>query len=96
MQPEELRTVAALVVLAALLAITLGALVLIVRSVRATAEAMRKLHLQQATIVGMLIRAGFRPPSRGRDWFDNADETRNMRDPYETWFTQWDLKAPRQ
>ncbi len=93
MQPDELRTVAALVVLAALLAITLGALVLIVRSVRATADAIRKLHLQQATIIGMLLRAGFRPAPRGRDWFDDADKTR---DPYAEWFTQWDLRAPRQ
>ncbi len=91
MGPEELRTVAALVVLAVLLAITLGSLVLIVRAIRDVSESVRKLHLQQATIVGMLLRAGFRPAPRGRDWFDDADKTR---DPYAEWFTQWDLRRP--
>ena len=82
-----IRTVAALVVLAALLAVTLGSLVLIVRATRETANALRKVHLQQATIIGMLLRAGFRPARRGqRDWFDDADKTQ---DAYGEWFTRW-------
>ncbi len=88
---DELRTVAALVVLAVLLAVTLGALVLIVRALRDISAAVRKIHLQQASIVGMMLRAGFRPAPRGRDWFDDSDKTR---DPYATWFTEWDLKRP--
>lgn len=91
MTPEELRTIAALIVLAVLLAVTLGALVLIVSALRSVAADMRKLHLQQATIVRMLLRAGFRPAGTGRDWFDDPNKTMKAD---EQWYTQWDLRRP--
>lgn len=89
--PEEVRTVAALIVLAILLAVTLGALVLIVSSLRAVAADMQRLHMQQATIVRMLLRAGFRPAGTSRDWFDDPHSTKKAD---EDWFTQWDLRRP--
>lgn len=89
--PEDVRTIAALVVLAVLLAVTLGALVLIAGSTRKIAESMHRLHLQQATIVGMLLRAGFRPHRRGKDWFDDGDETRVKGD---TDYTGFDWRTP--
>lgn len=88
---EEWRTIAVLVVLGLLLVVTLGALVLIVRSLRDLAGDMRRLSLQQATVVRMLLRAGFRPPSSTADWLEDADKTRARG---ETWWTQWDLRRP--
>lgn len=46
------------------------------RRLRAIAVDQRRLHLQQATIVSMLMRAGFRAPKAGPDWGDSALMTR--------------------
>lgn len=59
----------------AVLALAAGALVLIARSARSLDTNMRRLHLQQATIVGMMLKAGFRPLKTGKDWFDDGDVT---------------------
>lgn len=91
MTAEEIRTVAALGALALLLSVTLAALVMIVRALRDTAGSMQRLHLQQATIVRMLLRAGFRPPSSSPDWCDDAHKTRGLD---ELWYTKYDMKAP--
>lgn len=73
---DQARLIACLGSLALLSAVVIVALVFIATALRATATEMRKLHLQQATILGMLLRAGFRPYKRGRDWFDDAHATR--------------------
>lgn len=46
---------------------------------RALADEQRRIHLQQANIVAMLLRAGFRSPSAQRDWGDSGHWTRAMR-----------------
>lgn len=51
-------------------------LALVNRRLVAIAAEQRRLHLQQATIVGMLLRAGFRGPSAGRDWGDSGHFTK--------------------
>ena len=69
------RVALVLVALGVLVTITVSALVRIDRDCRELQKLAAKLHLQQGAIVGMLLRAGFRPAPRGRDWFDDAHET---------------------
>jgi hypothetical protein len=71
--PRMLLAVAGLIVLLA----ALVALVFIAdRRLRDASAEQRRIHLQQATIIGMLIRAGFRGPREGLDWGDSASWTR--------------------
>lgn len=88
---EEMRTVVVLGVVTLLLLVTLVSLVLIVRALRSVAFDMRRLHGQQATVVRMLLRAGFRPPSATLDWLDDAHKTQLRGD---DWWTQHDLRPP--
>jgi hypothetical protein len=60
------------------------------RAVRATDAAVRKIHQQQANIIGMMLKAGFRPVS-SKDWFDDGDRTREIGDPA---LTQFDWRKP--
>lgn len=46
------------------------------RRLRDVARDQRLLHLQQATIIAMLMRAGFRRPSAGPDWGDSGHMTK--------------------
>lgn len=46
------------------------------RRLRAMSQEIRRIHLQQANIIGMLQRAGFRGPKAGPDWGDSALLTR--------------------
>lgn len=55
-------------------------LVIAERRLRAIVSEQRRLHLQQATIVGMMLRAGFRGPSAARDWGDSALATKINQD----------------
>lgn len=61
------------------LLVLLGALVALVsvtdRSLRHIATEQRRIHLQQATIIAMLLRAGFRGPRQGLDWGDSGSWT---------------------
>lgn len=43
---------------------------------RAVVEEQRRIHLQQANIIAMLLRAGFRGPREGLDWGDSGSWTR--------------------
>ena len=42
---------------------------------RHVADEQRRIHMQQATIIAMLLRAGFRAPGSQRDWGDSAHWT---------------------
>lgn len=50
---------------------------------RAIAAEQRRIHMQQANIIAMLLRAGFRAPSAARDWGDSGHWTqiRDSSDP---------------
>ena len=62
----------------AVLMVALVALVFIAdRRLRAIEAEQRRIHLQQATIIGMLVRAGFRRPKATHDWGDSALATRS-------------------
>jgi hypothetical protein len=74
----ELAALIVVVTLAALAGITIVSLVFIARAMGVTAHEMRRLHLQQGTIVAMLLKAGFRPARGGRDWSDDAARTRQV------------------
>lgn len=63
---------------------------LLVRSIGSIKHDARRIHLQQATIIGMLLKAGFRP-AKTLDWFDNGDETRQLGEPA---LTQFDWRKP--
>lgn len=76
-------------VLALLVAVTVVALVLVVRASRDIAQDMRRVHLQQANIIRMLLKAGFRP-AKGRDWFDDGGATQVRGDGY----TAFDWRQP--
>lgn len=77
--------------LALLCAVVIVALVFIAKSLRSVATETRRIHLQQATIVGMLLRAGFRPHKGGKDWFDDGKRTRVAG---ELDLTQFDWRHP--
>lgn len=47
---------------------------------RAIASEQRRIHLQQANIIAMLLRAGFRAPSASRDWGDSGHWTQVRQD----------------
>lgn len=49
---------------------------------------LRKIHAQQANIIGMLLRAGFRPARGGLDWLDDGDKTQLPS------FTRFDWRTP--
>lgn len=70
------RALAVALGLALLCGVVIVCLVLISRSLRTVATEMRRLHLQQATIVGMLLRAGFRPAKGRKDWYEDDHDTR--------------------
>ena len=61
------------------LLVMLGALIALVvlsdRRHRDVLYEMRRVHLQQATIIAMLLRAGFRGPREGIDWGDSGSFT---------------------
>jgi hypothetical protein len=54
------------------------ALVLQDRRMRAMVAEQRRLHLQQANIIAMLMRAGFRGPKAPPDWGDSGNWTRHI------------------
>lgn len=59
-----------------ILSVALVALLVIAdRRLRELAAEQRRLHLQQANIIAMLLRAGFRGPRAGRDWGDSGHST---------------------
>jgi hypothetical protein len=64
---------------------------LLVSSLRDVGQSMRRLHQQQANIVSMLLKAGFRPAGT-RNWFDDGDSTRCSSDPDP--LTQFDWRKP--
>jgi hypothetical protein len=66
---------AGILVMAAALAC---ALVLQDRRMRAMVVEQRRLHLQQANIIAMLLRAGFRGPKAPPDWGDSGNWTRDI------------------
>lgn len=80
-------------VLAFLAGSAVCALILIARHAREASVSARKLHLQQANIIKMMLRAGFRPPERGQDWADAALETQvlGQGSPLDT---KWDMRRP--
>jgi hypothetical protein len=43
---------------------------------RFIASEQQRIHLQQANIIAMLLRAGFRGPREGLDWGDSGSWTR--------------------
>lgn len=97
MQTEVFRTVAVLIVLSVLCGIAISALVIIARHTRSSAVDARKMHLQQANIISMLLRAGFRPAKAKPDWHDSGHETQVMGacSPYDTHvdpFAAWRAK----
>lgn len=61
------------------LLVLLGALIALViltdRRLLHLADEQRRIHLQQATIIGMLVRAGFRGPRQSLDWGDSGSWT---------------------
>lgn len=59
------------------------------RLVRDIRTDVRKVHLQQSNIVGMLLRAGFRPARGEPDWRDDAVRTQSGPD-----FTRFDWRKP--
>lgn len=76
--PWDMRFLAILlllVVIVALLAVVAGKCSTAAENTRACAELAQRTHRQLANIAGMLLRAGFRPAPRGRDWFDDASRT---------------------
>lgn len=75
MDAYRLRLIVCFAVLCGLLAVVMCALVLIVGATRDIAANLRRLHQQQVSIIRMMLRAGFRPPHGGRDWFDDANKT---------------------
>ncbi len=50
------------------------------RRLRDIARDQRLLHLQQATIIAMLMRAGFRRPNAPPDWGDSGHMTKVARE----------------
>jgi hypothetical protein len=63
---------------------------LMVRSVGRIDASLRKIHLQQANIIAMLLRAGFRP-ARTLDWRDDGDRTMHPESPA---LTRFDWRNP--
>lgn len=66
------------------LAVALIALVHVTEArMRALLAEQRRIHAQQANIIAMLLRAGFRAPSASRDWGDSGHWTqvRDSSDP---------------
>lgn len=60
-----------------ILTVALVALLVIAnRRLRELVAEQRRLHLQQANIIAMLLRAGFRGPRAGLDWGDSGHLTR--------------------
>jgi hypothetical protein len=97
-QTEAFRTGVVCVVLAVLSGIVTASLILGVRRMRATQADARKVHLQLANIVQMLLRAGFRPAKGRLDWHDHGHETQVMGEgsPYDTKvdpFAAWRAKS---
>ncbi len=45
------------------------------RQLRFLLDEQRRIHLQQANIIAMLLRAGFRGPREGVDWGDSGSFT---------------------
>lgn len=90
---DQERTLLVLGVLAVLCAAGIASLVLIARSLRGVSSNMQRIHLQQVTIVRMLLRAGFRPARNGgdKDWFDNALQTQQVGD---IDYTAFDWRTP--
>lgn len=87
--PWDMRFLAILlllVVIVALLAIVAGKVSAAADNARVMAENTKRTHIQLSNIAGMLLRAGFRPAPRGRDWFDDGQATRVRGEgtPYDT------------
>lgn len=57
---------------------------------RALLGVTRKIHLQQANIVAMLLRAGFRPARGKPDWFEDGEATQLPGSSY----TEFDFSKP--
>lgn len=57
---------------------------------RAIRDDVRKVRIQQANIISMLLRAGFRPAKGGPDWRDDGDRT------VVPSFTRFDWQSPEQ
>ncbi len=72
---DAFRTAFVLAVTAMLLVIALGYIVCAVRAWRDAAYSLRRIHQQQANIIAMMLRAGFRPARSSPDWFDDSHET---------------------
>jgi hypothetical protein len=87
--PAELLWTAAAVALV-LLASGAWAAYALWAELRGTRAWMRKLHRQQANIVSMLLRAGFKMGPT-RDWGDDGRRTSVMGESTET---KWDWRTP--
>lgn len=90
---DVVRTLVALVVLALLCTSVIVALVFVSKHLKDIAFNQRRIHQQQATIIGMMLKAGFRPLKHGADWFDDAHATR-VRGDLESSDTDWDWRQP--
>lgn len=93
MSREDVQALVCLVVLAALCAVVIVALVFIARALADVAGSMRKVHIQQANIIRMLLKAGFRPARHGRDWFDDGAPTQVIGQGSD-YDTQFDMSRP--
>jgi hypothetical protein len=62
----------------------------IVKAARTARDDIHKIHLQQATIIKMMLRAGFRPAKSDPDWRDDGDQTQLPS------FTRFDWQSPEQ
>lgn len=89
---DEFRAWVVMVALTILTTISVCALVIIARHTKNASLNARKLHLQQANIIAMLLRAGFRPAKGRPDWNDDAHETQVMRQ--SVYDTQVDPRSP--
>lgn len=62
----------------------------LMRALRGIETTQRRIHKQQANIIGMLLKAGFRPANT-LDWLDDGDGTRRLGEPV---MTQFDWRKP--
>lgn len=62
----------------------------LMRALRGIETLQRRIHKQQENIIGMLLKAGFRPANT-LDWGDNGDATRVLGEPV---MTQFDWRKP--
>lgn len=94
--PAELVTAFCFGLLAVVIACSVVFSCLALHVVIAASTDLKKLHIQQATIVGMLLRAGFKPMKGSMDWADDALVTMCVNEAANQARTRVDLRTPEQ